>query len=92
MSDEIIKVLDDLSQRFGIAVDWTSSNALPYLQELTKKYVNYKLAMSAMELALGILFFVVAVKLVKEAKRQHYKAKEEAILRTIFARSLQWPV
>lgn len=77
MSDEIIKVLDDLSQRFGIAVDWTSSNALPYLQELAKKYVNYRLAMSAMELALGILFFVAAMKLVKEAKRQHYKAKEE---------------
>lgn len=43
MSDEIIKVLDDLSRRLGIAVDWTSSNALPYLQQLAQKYVNYKL-------------------------------------------------
>ena len=77
MSDEIIKVLDDLSQRFGIAVDWTSSNVLPYLQDLTQKYVNYRLAMSVMELVLGILLFVVAVKLVREAKRQHYKANEE---------------
>lgn len=78
MSDEIIKVLDDLSQRFGIAVDWTSSNVLPYLQELTQKYVHYRLAMSVMELVIGILLFVAAAKMVKEAKHQHYKAKEEA--------------
>lgn len=34
MRDEIIKVLDDLSERLGIAVDWTSQNVLPYLQEI----------------------------------------------------------
>ena len=43
MSDEIIKVLDDLSERFGIAVDWTSQNVLPYLQELCDKYINYEI-------------------------------------------------
>ena len=32
MSDEIIKVLDDLSDRVGITIDWTSQNVLPYLQ------------------------------------------------------------
>ena len=77
MSDEIIKVLNDLSQRFGIAVDWTSANVLPYLQELTQKYVNYRLAMSIVELVGGIMLFVVAMKLIKEAKHQHYKAEEE---------------
>ena len=60
MSDEIIKVLDDLSQRFRIAVDWTSANMLPYLQMLTRKYVNYRLAMSVMELIVGILLFAAA--------------------------------
>ena len=32
MSNEIIKVLDALSDKLGIAVDWTSENVLPYLQ------------------------------------------------------------
>ena len=43
MSDEIIKVLDDLSERLGIAVDWTSQNVLPYLQELCDKYISYEI-------------------------------------------------
>lgn len=76
MSDEIIKVLDDLSQRFGIALDWTSANVLPYLQVLTQKYVNYKLAMSILELIVGILLFAVAAKMIKAAKSQHRKVAE----------------
>ena len=32
ISDGIIKVLDSLADKFGIAIDWTSSNILPYLQ------------------------------------------------------------
>ena len=47
MSDEIIKVLDDLSERLGIAVDWTSQNILPYLQELCDKYISYEIWTSA---------------------------------------------
>lgn len=47
MSDEIIKILDDLSSRFGIAIDWTSQNVLPYLQELCDKYISYEIWTSA---------------------------------------------
>lgn len=32
MSVEVIKVLDALVEKFGIAIDWTSANVLPYLQ------------------------------------------------------------
>lgn len=34
MSEDIIKVLDNLAQKFGIAIDWTSQNAMPYLEDL----------------------------------------------------------
>lgn len=77
MSDEIIKVLDDLSQRLGIAVDWTSPNMLPYLQMLTRKIVNYRLAMSGASLATGILMLVAAVKLAKVAEKQCHKGMED---------------
>ena len=33
MGDEIIKVINDLCGKFGIAIDWTSSNVIPYLEE-----------------------------------------------------------
>lgn len=41
MSEQIIKVLDNLSERFGLAIDWTQTNALPYLQQLETKIINY---------------------------------------------------
>ena len=46
MSDEIIKLLDDLGQRFGIAIDWSSENVIPYLQDLMGRYINYEIITS----------------------------------------------
>lgn len=31
VSDQIIQVLDAICDKFGLAVDWTSTNVLPYL-------------------------------------------------------------
>ena len=62
-SDEIIKVLDDLARRMGVAIDWASENAVPYVMELCGKLVKYELYTSmamffASILALGVLCFV----------------------------------
>ena len=46
MSDEIIKLLNDLSSRFGVAIDWSSKNMTPYLQELFQKYTRYEIALN----------------------------------------------
>ena len=42
MGSEIIKVLDELCRRFGIVVDWTSENVIPYLQQLCVKFINWE--------------------------------------------------
>lgn len=70
MSDEIIKVLDNLAERFGIAIDWTSQNVMPYLQDLMNRYVSYEMGMSIMWIViLGIILIVSLVVLVKCIKR-----------------------
>ena len=61
MSEEIIKVLDALADKFGIAVDWTSANVIPYLEQLCGKYVNYEIATSVVWITLGLLFFIVGI-------------------------------
>lgn len=64
MGDEIIKVLDNLAQKFGIAIDWTSDNVLPYLQDLMTRYAKYICFTSIMWLIIGILIvigFIVAM-------------------------------
>ena len=37
MSEKIIKVIDALADKFGLAIDWTSANVMPYVQDLTGK-------------------------------------------------------
>lgn len=76
MSEEIIKVLDELSKRFGVAIDWTSENAIPYLEQLAKKFVNYEIATSIFWIAFFMILFVVtlivAVKLTKMAIKDEW--------------------
>lgn len=69
MSDEIIKLLDDLGQRFGIAIDWSSQNIMPYLQDLMSRYIDYEVMTSiawivigAILLIGGIVFTIIFVK------------------------------
>lgn len=61
MSEEIIKILDALAEKFGLVIDWTSANVIPYLNQLCEKYVNYEIATSVVWLILGLLLCVVGV-------------------------------
>lgn len=56
VSDQIIEVLEALFEKFGIAIDWTGQNVLPYVQELMNKAVSYELWTSV----LGIVFFLLS--------------------------------
>lgn len=58
ISDQIIQVLNYLCQKFGIVVDWTSANVMPYLQELCGKFINYKIGISIVWMVLGILIII----------------------------------
>lgn len=59
VSDQIIKVLDNLCEKFGLAIDWSSKNIQPYLEELMAKAVNYKFSIATMWLIIGIILFVI---------------------------------
>ena len=61
MSDEIIKILDDLGQRFGVAIDWSSQNVMPYLQNLMSRFVKYETATSILWMLLGVIILSVCL-------------------------------
>lgn len=61
MSDEIIKILDDLGQKFGIAIDWSSQNVMPYLQDLMGRYIKYETMTSIMWLLMGVLLVLLGI-------------------------------
>lgn len=46
VSDEIIKVLDYLGGKMGVAIDWTSENVLPYISEIIEKFIKWEIETS----------------------------------------------
>ena len=76
MSEEVIKILDALAEKFGLAIDWTSANVLPYLQQLCGKYVTYEIATSVMWMLIGICLLFVGKYSIKKTK-QYWKKYEE---------------
>lgn len=74
MSNEIIKVLDDLSQRFGIVIDWTDKNVFPYLLDLTNRIVKYEIINSiiwiAFELIVWLVIIIVCNKMIEEKENK----------------------
>lgn len=77
VSNQIIEVLNEICNKFGLAIDWTSKNVQPYLQELMTKCVAYKFATSIMWLIFGILVCAIGSVLAKMAVGSLKKYKEE---------------
>lgn len=46
ISSEIIEVLDHLSEKFGVVINWSSENVMPYVQELCGKYISWEISTS----------------------------------------------
>lgn len=76
MSEEIIKILDALAEKFGLAIDWTSANVLPYLQQLCGKYVTYEIVTSVVWMLIGVCLLFVGKYAIGKAK-QYWKKYEE---------------
>lgn len=73
MSDEIIKVLDNIGEKVGITIDWTSQNILPYLQDLMHRFISLQNAKAIIWIVLmfiliilAIIFMIIGIKLAKE--------------------------
>lgn len=75
MSDEIIKVLDELGKRFGIAIDWSNQNIIPYLQELGTRFITYKTATGI--LAIIVLSILIVISSIAIAKLVKWKKSDK---------------
>lgn len=77
MSEEVIKVLDALAEKFGIAIDWTSANVLPYLQQLCGKYVRYEIVTSIVWMLIGICLLLVGKQIAEKSKEYWEKYRKD---------------
>ena len=63
VSSEIIEVLDYIGEKFGIAIDWTSNNVLPYLQALVDKFIKWEIFTSIVWIAIAVFIIVMTITL-----------------------------
>lgn len=77
MNEELIKALTELANKFGVAIDWTSQNALPYVQELVNRIVKFEMATSIMWLIIGLMFIASTYWMIKLVKFCQKKDKEQ---------------
>ena len=73
VSEQIIQVLDHLGEKFGLAIDWSSENILPYANELMNKAVSYELWMNIIPLALVTITVIISwVVFCKTIKKKNF--------------------
>lgn len=65
MSEEIIKVLDELGKRFGIVIDWSNQNIIPYLQELLKRFICYQNITACIWIIISVALIIGGVIMLK---------------------------
>lgn len=60
VSDQIISVLNALCEKFGLVVDWTAANVLPYATDLCSRIITYEIAT---EIACSIIAIIITIAL-----------------------------
>lgn len=66
VSEQIIQVIDVLFEKFGIIVDWTSENVIPYVEALCRKLIVYEISTSV---AWMIIMMLVSIGSIVAAKK-----------------------
>lgn len=67
ISVQVIEVLEYLCEKFGIAIDWTQENVMPYVETLIDKYIQWEIATSWMWIiAFGVLAVIGVIVIVAD--------------------------
>ena len=68
VSEQIIQVIDNLAQKFGIAIDWSAENIVQIVQQLADKYISYEIStsvffiiLSSVVLAVGVIGYTIVM-------------------------------
>ena len=64
-SSQFIEVLDALCEKFGIAIDWTSQNVMPYVTDLAARIIAYEIWTSAAWMVIAAILFLITWKMTK---------------------------
>ena len=71
-----MNAIEALAEKFGIVIDWSNQNVVPYLNDLMHRIVSFEIVTSILFIIFGIMF-IVSVKLWRKAIRFTTEQLEE---------------
>lgn len=77
VSDQIIAVINDLGSKMGMAIDWTSANVIPYLQDLVMRISYMAVAKHSIGAALGIIALITSIVIWVKLSKFHIRQQEK---------------
>lgn len=66
VSEQIIQVVDMMCEKFGMAIDWTGENVIPYIEVLCKKLVSYEIATSVAYILIWVVVSICCIATTKK--------------------------
>lgn len=76
MNEEIIKVIDALCSKFGIAIDWTSTNILPQIVYIVERYSVYLKINAIFYTIFCLLMFIVGLLVFIKCQHDNHIGKD----------------
>ena len=80
VSDQIIKVMDDLTKKFGVAVDWTQDNTLPYIKDLCHRIVMYDIAKNSIWIAISLIVILAGLVFITLERKSSINNEKRTLL------------
>ena len=55
------QTLQELAKQFGLALDWSNNNVIPYLQDLAQRVITYEFRSSIFWIVIGAFFILMGI-------------------------------
>jgi len=81
------QTLQELAKQFGLALDWSNNNVIPYLQDLARRVITYEFRSSIFWIVIGAIFILIGIIAVVLGVRS---GVEEIIGLTLIAAMILW--
>ena len=78
-SSEVITLIDELAARFGIVIDWTAENIMPYLTDLGTRFVTLTMWKSILGIVLTLSLLLLSILLFRKGNKMRAADGDETI-------------
>lgn len=87
MSDnKTIEVIDKIAEQFGVAIDWTQKDVVPYLQDLISRCKTSAIVQYSIWILMIVICVAILSKLLCHILKQYILKNKESIWVTVYGK------